>query len=231
MSLGCADKQALQQYYTLEEKRTNAIIQSISQQSLQRSADRTNQMQAFSSAATVAATTEEASDDIAIAMAWGFMLGQPSEVHPPQIQPVKAPDQNSDLLRAWTPIIGMAMPFLYPLMYGLGGAGSGNTYTARENAKISFNSENSGSMNTAGGNMELANTDNRIQLEDDCLNCQDGEQGYRIQGEAETQPVDPEEGTCSGWTGSTTMVGDTLFLGSPSSGCSCNSWQAGRCSP
>ena len=228
---GCADKEQLAQYYAVEERRTQAIIDSIEIQSRNNADARVQQMQMFSAAATQAATTESPVDDSLLAFAWGYQMGQPMKVETPRLQPIKAPDSSADLVRAWTPLVGLAVPFLYPLAYGWAASGSSGTRVSADNgATVSLDSGNTGSYNRAGydmtttidntGNQGILNSQSTCEGEE----CFEGRDPQQLPIEGECGPGDLE--TCiSTAPAGFTPAGTPLYL----PGCSCNSWCAGEC--
>ena len=204
--IGCADKEQMAQYYRVEEARTDAIIKSIESQSRNNSDARMMQMQSFSTAATNASLTPSPVDDALLAFAWGYQMGQPMNIEIPRLQPIVAPDKSSDLVRAWTPLIGMAVPFLYPLAYGWANNNAGTRISADNGASVLLDSGNAGSYNRAGGDMtyeliqeDYATVNSGEDVSNDCPGCDT------------TNPceIDPNGFACPG--------------------CSCGSFEEGAC--
>ena len=177
----CADPKLQKQYYDVELQRTQAIIDSINAQSANQQQSMTLAMQSYSSSISAAALTDSPGDDVAIAMAWGFMLGRPQNITTPNLPPIQKPETNSDMIRAWTPLIGMALPFLYPLVWGSGNSGSGgNSYNAESGGSIVLDSGNPGSYNTVGGDYRFdalqedwAVVNAGSDVSNDCPGCED----------------------------------------------------------
>ena len=211
--IGCADKEAMDQYYQVEAARTQAIIDSIESQTKSNAQGRVLQMQTFSNAATNAAATESPVDDALLAFAWGYQLGQPQNVEIPKLQPIKAPDSSADLVRAWTPIIGMAVPFLWAIPFA-NNSGSGTTISADNGATVALDSGNAGSYNTAGEYMTTT-----IDTS--------GQQGVGNQGLDNCA-----SGECEEEGGGVGIAGGECVLdpdGLACEGCSCSSLEAGDC--
>ena len=205
--IGCADKEQMAQYYRVEQARTEALINSIEKQAQSNQQARTSQMVSFSTAATNAAGTASPVDDALLAFAWGYQMGQPMSIEQPRLQPIVAPDRSSDLVRAWTPIIGMAVPFLYPLAYGWSNSSAGTKISADNGASVLLDSGNAGSYNTAGNDMtyeliqeDYANVNSGEDVSNDCPGCD----------EVDVCETNPEGFACPG--------------------CSCSSLEAGDCS-
>ena len=209
----CADPKMQEKYYNVELSRTQAIIDSITAQSANQQANLAMSMTAYSSSITSAALTPSPGDDIAIAMAWGFMLGRPQQIQVPTLPPLAKPETNSDMIRAWTPLIGMALPFLYPLVWNSsgGGGGSGTKISADNGSKVILDSGNPGSYNKVGGDYSLTNTQSDYSLIRDGDNCADCGPG-----EGEDPP---EDFVCA----------DYPEVGKQCENCSCKSFQAGVC--
>ena len=205
---GCADKEQMAQYYQVEQARTEALINSIEKQAQSNQQARTQQMVMFSRAATNASTTESPVDDALLAFAWGFQMGQPMSIEQPRLQPIVAPDRSSDLVRAWTPVLGMALPFLYPLAWGWSNNNSSGTRISADNgASVLLDSGNSGSYNAAGGDMtyeliqdDYATVNSGEDVSNDCPGCD----------EVDPCEINPEGFACPG--------------------CSCSSLEEGNCS-
>ena len=228
--IGCADKEQLSQYYAVEERRTQAIIDSIEIQSQNHANARMMQMQSFSSAATNAAATESPVDDALLAFAWGYQMGQPQKIEIPKLQPIKAPDSSADLVRAWTPLVGLAMPFLYPLAYGWASGESGTRISADNGSTVALDSGNAGSYNRAGydmttsienpGNLGVGNVQSSCEGEE-CFEGADPQQ-LPIDGECDAAFIsDCQANPPAGLSN----AGTPLYL----PGCSCNSYCAGEC--
>lgn len=219
---GCADKEMQHKYYDVELQRSQMLADVVQQQAQANQTLRVSQMTAFSSAASAAAMTEDNVDDAMIAMAWGYQLGQPMTIEIPKLQPLKAPETNADLVRAWTPIVGMAMPFLYPLAYGWASGSGGTKYSTGDGGTIAVQSGNAGSYNTAQGDMATTIT-NQGNLginnsQDNCAGeeCED-EVGGLTPDDIETCETDPPGGF--------SPSGTPLLC----EGCSCGSAAAGEC--
>lgn len=176
-------------------------------------------MQTFSTAATTAAVTASPVDDALLAFAWGFQMGQPQRIEIPKLQPIVAPDKTSDLWRSVTPVLGMIMPFLYPLAYGwaASGSGSGTKVSADNGAQVILDSGNPGSYNKVGGDYALQNSQSDYSLIRDGDNCADcGEDGL----EDVPEVCDPNNPP-GGFSPSGTPL--------QCEGCSCSSYAAGEC--
>ena len=215
--IGCADKEMMQQYYSVEQSRTEMIIKSVERQSSMNATNRMLQMQTFSNAATTAAVTDSPVDDALLAFAWGFQMGQPQKVEIPKLQPIVAPDKTSDLWRSVTPVLGMIMPFLYPLAYGWAssGSGSGTKVSADNGASVVLDSGNPGSYNSVGGDYQLQNSQSDYSIIRDGDNCADC--GDDLEDVPETCADNPP----GGFSPSGTPL--------QCEGCSCGSFANGEC--
>ena len=148
----CADSEHMTQYYQLEQARTDALIASMESQNVELSKSRTLAMTSYTTAISRASVTPSPSDDVAIALAWGYYMGAPQQVKVPNLQPVKAPPTNVEYIRAWSPIIGMAIPLLWGAVWSGNNSGSGgNSYAADNGGSIVLDSGNPGSYNSVGG--------------------------------------------------------------------------------
>lgn len=218
LATGCAaSKEEMQAYYNQMSAQNQAILTSIKEQGQANRAQMSQEMQFFANAASNAAQTATPADDTLVAFAWGYRMGQPRTVEIPKLPQIQAPVTDVDRVRAWTPIVGMAVPFLYPLAYGWGNS-QGSTYTATDQGRININSQNPGSGNYAGGNQEISVSD-----QTDNKNC-DGCDLDDVGG-VSTQPVE-----CTGF--SDAVFADGTWWVSPAQvgDCSCSSAQAGSCS-
>ena len=215
---GCGpSKEAMDAYYQQLQLSNQAIVDSINRQADENRLARTQQRLHFSQAMSAAAATESQTDDVVVAYAWGYQAGQPYDVEIPELATPRPPETSSEKLRAWTPVIGMAVPFLYPLVYGWANSGSGSVkVSASDNARVAMDSNNAGSYNKAGRdiNQSGGSTDSG-----DCENC---DTPVGIGGE-----VVPE--VCADYPDAV-QIGGTWFI-DPTSGCSCNSAAEGRCGP
>jgi len=159
-------------------------------------------MQSFSTAATTAAVTESPVDDALLAFAWGYQMGQPMQIEIPKLTPIKAPDSSADLVRAWTPLIGMAMPFLYPLAYGWASGSGGTKYSTGDGGTIAVQSGNAGSYNASQGDMAttIDNTGNLgiNNSQDNCAGEECEEPGGIIGIEGTTCEEFPDGLACEG---------------------------------
>ena len=229
MLAGCADKEHWASYYAQDEKRTDAIIEALKAQQNENRRSRGDMMAKYSAAMTAAAKTPSTTDDAVMAFAWGWATGQKDEIVIPKLSPLKPPDNTSDIWTSIVPVLSLAAPFLYPLTYGVGG--SGNSYSASDNAKINIQSENSGSLNSARGDQTLTATDNRIQYERDCIDCEDS--GGAIGTETFPGEIDPENPIEPGGETCETTGGflgpDGRIYADPGFTCSCGSRAAGNC--
>jgi hypothetical protein len=223
---GCASNEHMTDYYAVEQSRTEAIIASINQQAADRGQRNLQMMQSYSTSIAAAATTPSAADDVAIALAWGYQMGSPDNIEIPRLSPIKAPPTNVDYIRAWSPIIGMAIPFLYPLFWGGGtsGSGSGNSYSADNGGSIILDSGNPGSYNSVGGDYANTITQSDYRLVENCDGCgSDGGPGTDV------DPINPIVGgdTCDvsgGYLGP-----DGRIYADPGFTCSCGSRAEGKC--
>lgn len=224
---GCADKEAMTEYYQVEAARTAAIVASIESQQKANSHNRTLQMQSFSTAATTAAVTDSPVDDALLAFAWGYALGTPQHIEIPKLQPIKAPDSSADMIRAWTPIVGMAMPFLYPLAYGWASGSGGTSISADNGANVMVDSGNPGSYNSAGGDLASTPTTTDSFNVENCDGCDSG--GTEGGPGTDVDPTNPIVGgeTCDvtgGYLGP-----DGRIYADPGFTCSCGSRAEGAC--
>jgi hypothetical protein len=207
----CADSEHMTQYYQLEQARTDALIASMERQSADISHNKTLAMGTYSSAISAAAITQSPSDDIAIALAWGYFMGAPQRVNVPNLQPVKAPPTNVEYIRAWSPIIGMAVPLLWGAVWNAGSS-SGTSISANDGSNIVFDSGNAGSYNTAGydmmteigvdgsSNLGVLNNSAPLDLEVDV----DGA------GTDSTCDINPDGLACEGCSCSSLLAGDCV---------------------
>ncbi len=227
--IGCADKEQLAQYYAVEERRTQAIIDSIEIQSNNHQQARMHQMQSFSSAATNAAATESPVDDALLAFAWGYQMGQPQKIEIPKLQPIKAPDSSADLVRAWTPLVGLAMPFLYPLAYGWASSDAGTRISADNGATVSLDSGNTGAYNRAGGDMTttIDNTGNQgiLNSQETGILPEEEEDGPGSEGGPEDCDTEFISSCQANPPAGYSDAGTPLYL----PGCSCTSYCNGEC--
>lgn len=201
---GCADQKHWDSYYSALSAQTTAIVSSIQSQGQANRDTRTQQMNYFGAATVNAAKTTSSTDDVMVAFAWGYNMAQAQVIEVPKLPTLAAPDKHSDIVRAWTPLAGIAAPFLYPLSYGLGGANtSGDTaqvYNVEGGGDLVLNSQNTGSQNSKSVVTSGAYT-NSFKKEETCTeNCGDdgvsvnptvGETGY------ECQPNEMVSPTCS----------------------------------
>lgn len=226
MAAGCADNEHMTQYYNLEQARTEALIESMEKQSSENAKSRALAMQTYSKAMSSAAITADNSDDVAVALAWGYYMGAPQQVNVPKLSPVKAPPTNVDYIRAWSPIIGMTIPLLWGAVWsgGTSGSGSGNSYSADNGGSIVLDSGNPGSYNSIGGDQGLTVTQSDYSLirNDSCADGDCGEDGGEVGGQ--TLPAD-FECTTDGYLNTVTGKWYT----SASQTCSCGSYEAGVC--
>lgn len=169
--MGCAASDQKVQSYHDNIRITNLqIVESVNKQSAEiRAADRAS-MVYFSQAMTEAAKTADPSDNAVIAFAWGFVSAQPKSIEVPSLQYPRAPVTDVDRVKAWTPIVGMAVPLVTPLLYGYGafgssGDGSTQDIVATDNATIYLDSGNTNSQNAVRGGSTFdgsnANTTNQ----------------------------------------------------------------------
>lgn len=212
----------MSEYYNVERARTEAIIESIQEQSAANAAMRVEQMKAFSRSSVLAAQTEGGEDDVAIAMMTGFMMAQPNGIELPKLPPIKAPEQGSDIVRAWTPLVGMAIPFLYPLLYNSSNSG-GTRVTADNGGTVLMDSANTASYNRSSGDMmtDLAQNGINGANNDSCADC-----GDEVEGEAGGQTL-PEDFECTTDGYLNTVTGK--WYTSAAQTCSCGSYEAGEC--
>lgn len=209
---GCAaSTEEMTAYYSQMAKQTQAIINSVEMQGIANRAQQAKEMQFFSNASVNAAKTASDADDTLVAFAWGYRMGQPMKIEIPDLPTIQAPITDVDRVRAWTPIVGMAVPFLYPLAYGWSNS-SGSTYQATDNGRINVNSQNPGSYNTSGHDTITSTDPNN----ENCLDC------------AIDDPADViTDELCPGYPGAVES-GGTLWIDS-SQTCSCTSRAAGQC--
>ena len=226
---GCAaTQQEMADYYDTINTGNRAIIASIEKQGDLNRIARTQQMTHFSSAMSSAAATPSLTDDVTIAFAWGYLSGQPLDIEVPDIKFPAKPVTDVDRVRAWTPVIGMAVPFLYPLVYNYAndGSGSGTTIRATDDATVLVGSQNPGSYNKVGG--DYANSSSTLNS-----TC--------VTGDCAEEPVEGEEGEVNPLTGEPTQLptecsdypdafygSGTWWINSDAT-CSCESREAGRC--
>lgn len=222
---GCAaSKEEMAAYYKQIDSQTKAIIESIEQQGSDNTKARQSMMVHYTNAALNAAKTPDDTDDVLVAFAWGFQSAQSSEITIPKLPQPKQPKDSVDALKAWTPIIGMTIPFVTPLIYGWSGAfDGGTTYSAQDNGRINVNSKNAGSYNTAGGNQSITSTP--TYQDENCLDCE-GSGGEEL-------PPDPAEATEPGGPTCEETGGylgaDGRLYANPDFTCSCKSRSAGAC--
>lgn len=209
---GCASKEEWSEYHDRMENRDQAIIKSLEDQIDDRNTRRVQAMSTYSMGMSKAATTDVATDDVIMAMAWGYYMGTPQTIVMPELPPMKAPDTSSDLIRAWTPVIGMATPFLHPLTSVFGWSDSGMvTYSASDQATINVESGNSGSKNSNEGGSQTISGSTASQEQND-LYLSDG-------ASATTRGADLDQSCYVDETGKS--------MWSPT--CSCESHEAGQC--
>lgn len=211
-------------YYTQLGKQTEAIIATIERQGAENKINRIQMMRHYSDSMNAASMTQVVSDDAVVAFAWGYQMGQPTKIEIPNLPKIAAPETSSEKVRAWTPIVGMAVPFLYPLAYGYASGDGGTTIKADNGSRVVVDSQNAGSYNKAGGAQSIDTT----QTNDNgtCDDC-DEDSGLEVN-PVDVDPEDPEEapascGTSGGWYNN-----GTWWL-SEGSTCSCASREAGRC--
>jgi len=232
MSAGCASEKAWTDYHQSVDKQTDALLQFAKEQEIRKAAARTAMMQHYTVGMNRAAVTPSPSDDTLLAFAWGVAVATPDDYSVPKLPTITPPDKTSDLWRAATPVLAMAVPFLYLAADGWGG-NNGASYTATDNAKINISSENAGSLNTAGNDQTLTVTDNRNQLENDCIDCGDGQGGASATplsgegGEEGEVPEYPEDFECT-TDGYLNTVSGKWYTNAAQT-CSCGSWSAGEC--
>ena len=217
----CADADHMTQYYQLEQARTDALIASMESQNVELSKSRTLAMTSYTTAISRASVTPSPSDDVAIALAWGYYMGAPQQVKVPNLQPVKAPPTNVEYIRAWSPIIGMAIPLLWGAVWNAGSS-SGTTISAAEGSNVILDSGNPGSYNSVGGDygMDLIQTDYSLvnQNNDNCATGECDENGGIIL---------PKGGDCS--LGGVIDPATGKAYTDSSYTCSCSSFEAGEC--
>jgi len=151
--MGCAASQEEVLSYHKSVQETNmAIVASIEKQAEDNKRLKTEEMEAFSRSMAQASLTPDPTDNAVIAFAWGFASGQKRSIEIPGLQYPRSPVTSVDALKAWTPIVGMAVPLVTPLLYGYGAFGSGSgsgaqDIVATDNATIYLDSGNTNSQN------------------------------------------------------------------------------------
>ena len=152
----------------------------------------------------------------------GLLHGAPQQVKVPNLQPVKAPPTNVEYIRAWSPIIGMAIPLLWGAVWSSNSGSSGTTISAAEGSNVILDSGNPGSYNSVGGDygMDLIQTDYSLvnQNNDNCATGECDENGGIIL---------PEGGDCS--LGGVINPATGKAYTDSSYTCSCSSFEAGKC--
>lgn len=217
-----ATKEEMSAYYNQLDKQTQAIIESIEQQGKSNRLHQTQQMVHFSTSMTNAAKTPSLTDDVVVSFAWGYQSAQEHKIEIPNLPTVRAPETVSEQVRAWTPVIGMALPFLYPLFGGFGD--SGTTYNVSDQGRVNVQSKNAGSYNKAGGDQSVTSTP--TYQDENCQDCEGG--GSSGGGEGET----PNPGEFTDLETCEANPPFTLGDGTPAAapGCSCHSrYVGGKC--
>ena len=149
---GCAaTKEEVASYHESVKIANLQVIETVQVQANHNAQRRIDSMVYFSKAMTEAAKTPDPSDNATIAFAWGFVTAQPDKIEVPSLQYPRAPVTSVDALKAWTPIVGMTIPLIQPLLYGYGvfgdGGGSQQDIVATDNATIYLDSGNTNSQN------------------------------------------------------------------------------------
>lgn len=143
---GCAKQQAKYQD-TIVQINELAIV-SVQEQAQANSDRRTQGMRFFSQAMTEASKTEDPTDNVVIAFAWGFQSGTPDKIEMPKLQFPAKPSDGVDYMRAGVPYFNIIWPWLWGA-YGNNSNNSGQRITATDNATVMLESGNAGSFNTA----------------------------------------------------------------------------------
>ena len=163
-----ASKEEVLSYHKTIETSNQLIIETVQTQANHNAQRRMDSMVHFSRAMTEAAKTDDPSDNATIAFAWGFVTAQPDTIEQPKISFPAAPVTSVDALRAWTPIVGMAVPLVTPFLYGWasGNDGTSQSIAADNGSTIVLESGNAGAYKSSvGGNSvvsELNQEDWRI---------------------------------------------------------------------
>ena len=151
---GCAaSKEEVMSYHNTMEMTNDAIILSVQEQAKDNTLARAQSMVHFSTAMTEAAKTEDPTDNAVIAFAWGFVTATPHNIEVPKLQYPARPDSSVDALRAWTPIIGMAVPLVTPFLYGWAtdNNGTSQSIAADNGSTIVLESGNAGAYKSSVG--------------------------------------------------------------------------------
>ena len=224
--MGCASEKAWTDYHSSIDRQTDALLEFARQKGIRESSARAQMMQTYSTSMSRAATTPGATDDVLLAFAWGVEIATPRTTALPKLPTITPPDKSSDLVRAWTPMVALATPFLYPLAYGWSQGSGGTTIKADNGARVVTDSQNAGSYNKAGNNM----TNSALQDNNNgsCEGCDDGASVNPVTAD----PDDPDSPTqlpteCADYPDSIFASG-TWWINSNAT-CSCESRAAGRC--
>ena len=146
-----ASKEEVASYHESVKVANLQVIETVQVQANHNAQRRLDSMVFFSKAMTEAAKTPDPSDNATIAFAWGFVTAQPDKIEMPSLQYPRAPVTSVDALKAWTPIVGMTIPLIQPLLYGYGAFGDGGSgaqdIVATDNATIYLDSGNTNSQN------------------------------------------------------------------------------------
>ena len=215
---GCAatteEKQA---YSNSVDLQTRAIIATVEKQGEANRTQESQMMQFFANASSNAARTASDADDVLVAFAWGYRMGTPTKIEIPTLPTIRPPTTDVDRIRAWTPIMAMAVPFLYPLAYVWANNSDKNeqNYVATDNGRINVASQNPGSNNVAGHDVTTFTDPDNTSLGM-------GGDGLQTNAEKNRAPVE-----CGGATAA--VFGDGVWWANKVNGCSCDSRVLGDC--
>ena len=181
--MGCAASQEeVMSYHQTTQWTNEAILESVKEQAKDNGAARTQSMVHFSAAMTEASKTEDPTDNAVIAFAWGFATATPHTIEVPKLQYPTKPDSSVDALRAWTPIVGMAIPLLSPFLYGWASDndGASQSIVADNGGTVVLESGNAGAYKSTIGGDNNANT---TQSDWRIIDQNNGSSGSEVDGE------------------------------------------------
>jgi len=250
---GCAaTEHEISSYHSTVAQTNTQVLKIVERQTDAARDRRANEMVYFSQAMVSAASTENPTDDAVIAFAWGFTSGRADVMEIPSLQYPAAPVTDVDRVKAWTPMVGMALPFLHPLLYG-GSGNSGTEIVATDQATIMLDSGNAGSYNKVSGGPVLYDANGNpivpentgpgvgnaqvINKHDDLILYNEGGGDLNGQllgynGGPEQLPTDPEPTEPGGETCESTggyLSPNGRVYADPNFTCSCGSRLAGDC--
>ena len=219
---GCASKETQLAYMDRMAARDAAVVASIDKQTAGNRVAHTSMMNGYTAAMLAATRTSDKSDDVILAFAWGVAVGTPVRVVTPTFATIQPPPTNLDYLKASIPLVGLAMPLIYPLAYGWGDNNDGyeNNYVVTDQGRVNVASQNPGSLNKTGGDViTTTNPDNKSSWL----------QGGGVQGEQRGVGIEGEVNPVQCGGAQTPVYGDGQWWANSVGGCSCDSRAQGSC--